>query len=491
MAWECVKMDGMLCLALCLAPSFQASQVEKKPEVAVKPVAKLPTEYDAGKIEFYIRQAAQEQGFVGLEMVVIRNGKPSLGFGFGKSLAKELKNAKDLTPDEPLAIGSVSKQFTCAALLLLAQDGKLAPTDKVSRWYPDLTNANTVTLLDLMNHTSGYTDYYPLDFVDRRLAKPILPDDLIRQYAIGKVDFEPGAKYSYSNTGYTILGRVIEKVSGKPLGVFLRERLFLPVGMTTASFEPETDGLIMDGARAQGYRALGIDGSELAPPEGRGWLNGAGGVWASANDLGKWAMALMEGKLLDAKHLELMTKPRLLNNGKKSNYGCGLTVREVNGEVVWGHTGSISGFHANLTMVPRTKTVVVTLANAEHLDDGKLHREVVGLAQKEPSSIPTVNGLKPVEQAKILVAELTKGEIEAKNLGEEYKVFMTPERQGAYSRKLKELGEPKSVQVASQHERGGMEVSMLRLVFKDGTVLLGSLYRKPDGTVEQFLLTRE
>ena len=191
-------MDGMLCLALCLAPSFQASQVEKKPEVAVKPVAKLPTEYDAGKIEFYIRQAAQEQGFVGLEMVVIRNGKPSLGFGFGKSLAKELKNAKDLTPDEPLAIGSVSKQFTCAALLLLAQDGKLAPTDKVSRWYPDLTNANTVTLLDLMNHTSGYTDYYPLDFVDRRLAKPILPDDLIRQYAIGKVDFEPGAKYSLS-----------------------------------------------------------------------------------------------------------------------------------------------------------------------------------------------------------------------------------------------------------------------------------------------------
>jgi hypothetical protein len=125
------------------------------------------------------------------------------------------------------------------------------------------------------------------------------------------------------------------------------------------------------------------------------------------------------------------------------------------------------------------------------LDDGKLHREVVGLAQKEPSSIPTVNGLKPVEQAKILVAELTKGKIEAKNLGEEYKVFMTPERQGAYSRKLKELGEPKSVQVASQQERGGMEVSMLRLVFKDGTVLLGSLYRKPDGTVEQFLLTRE
>ena len=83
-------MDGMLCLALCLAPSFQASQVEKKPEVAVKPVAKLPTEYDAGKIEFHIRQAAQEQGFVGLEMVVIRNGKPSLGFGFGKSLAKDI-----------------------------------------------------------------------------------------------------------------------------------------------------------------------------------------------------------------------------------------------------------------------------------------------------------------------------------------------------------------------------------------------------------------
>ena len=454
------------------------------PGEAGKKAPKPPAEFTAAGVEGFVRDTAKARGFVGLQVVVVREGKPSVAVGVGSTAQQD---GRPVTPDTPFAIGSVSKQFTCAALLLLAQEGKLSPNDTVSRWYPKLTNAGKVTLLDLMNHTSGYPDYYPLDFVDRRMARPISPDDLIQKYAGGKVDFEPGAKYSYSNTGYTILGRVVEKVAGKPLGEFLRERIFKPVGMASATFEPAGQGM----ALGRGYRALGIEETEWAPPEGEGWLNGAGGIWCSSNDLARWALALMDGKVLDAKHLEVKTRPRILNNGKKSYYGSGLSVRELNGESVWGHTGAVSGYHANLTMMPRTRSVVVTLANAEHLDDGKLHREIVALVQKEPANLPAVEGPKAVDRARELVSALAQGELPKEKMGEEYRVYMTPGRLKAYSRTLAALGEPKAVEVMSQYERGGMEVSMLRLVFKDGTALLGSLYRLPDGTVEQFLLTRE
>src|SRR5581483_2620276 len=120
-------------------------------------------------------------------------------------------------------LGSVTKQFTAAAALLLAERGKLSVNDRVAKYYPGLTRANAITLLDLMNHVSGYTDYYPLDFVDRRMLAPIAPDDLIRDYAGARLDFEPGTRWSYSNTGFVLLGRILERASGEPLGAFMRE----------------------------------------------------------------------------------------------------------------------------------------------------------------------------------------------------------------------------------------------------------------------------
>src|SRR4030042_2034367 len=123
----------------------------------------------------------------------------------------------------PCAIGSITKQFTCACILKLAEAGNLAVDDKVAKYYPGLTRAGDITILDLMNHVSGYPDYYPLDFVDRRMLKEIPPDELIQIYAGGKLDFEAGTQYFYRNTGFVILGRVVEKTSGPPFGKFLAE----------------------------------------------------------------------------------------------------------------------------------------------------------------------------------------------------------------------------------------------------------------------------
>ena len=168
----------------------------------------------------------------------MRDGKVVLAKGYGKRLVEEEPLVE---PETPFAIGSVTKQFTCACILLLAEEGKLSIDDKVVKYEPKLTRAGDITLHDLMTHLSGYPDFYPLDFVDRRLVKPILPEDLLAEYAGAKLDFEPGERWSYSNTGYTLLGHVVAKVSGKPFGQFLKERILDPLGMTHSAFEPGPD----------------------------------------------------------------------------------------------------------------------------------------------------------------------------------------------------------------------------------------------------------
>jgi CubicO group peptidase (beta-lactamase class C family) len=169
-------------------------------------------------------------------------------------------------------------------VLLLAQDGRLSVRDKVSKYFPKLTRASEITLLDLMNHTSGYPDYYPLDFVDRRMQKSIGPDELIQQYAGGKLDFDPGTDWSYSNTGFIILARVVEKVSRQSFAHFLESRIFKPLGMTRTAYEPEAK----DDRLATGYTSFALSLAKPVLPEATGWLGGAGGIYATPGDLVNW-----------------------------------------------------------------------------------------------------------------------------------------------------------------------------------------------------------
>ena len=184
----------------------------------------------------------RDEGYAGLSLTIMREGKVVMAKGYGKRLVEQ---GAAVEPDTPFAVGSVTKQFTCACVLLLAEEGKLSIDDKVAKYEPNLTRAGDITLYDLMTHLSGYPDFYPLDFVDRRLRKPILAEALLAEYAGAKLDFEPGERWSYSNTGYTLLGHIVAKVSGKPFGQFLKERILEPLGMTHSAFEPgpEVTGL--------------------------------------------------------------------------------------------------------------------------------------------------------------------------------------------------------------------------------------------------------
>jgi D-alanyl-D-alanine carboxypeptidase len=445
-----------------------------------------PKTFDPKAVDDYVAAVVKEKGFVGLSLAVVRDGQLVLAKGYGKT-ARD--GGAAVTPDTPFAVGSVTKQFTCACVLLLAEEGKLSVHDKVAKYYPGLTRAGDVTLYDLMTHASGYPDYYPLDFVDRRMLKPIELDELIRQYGGGKLDFEPGARWSYSNTGYVILGRVVEKVSGEPFGRFLERRILKPLGMTNSFFEPAADRAGL----ARGHTAFALGEPEPAPPEATGWIHAAGGLYASAVDLTRWDLALAGGRVLKPESFKLMTAPRNLADGRKRNYGCGLALAERDDETILQHSGAVSGFHAYNAFVPRTRSALVLLGNAEHLDTGALFRELLALLLKDQAeaagSVPKVAGPAPAEAARELLRQMQSGAVDRGRLGEEFSHYLSEERLKAAAPRLKALGEPTAVEVEEVYERGGMEVARLRIKFMGATVR-ALLYRTPDGKVQQFLPTK-
>lgn len=183
-----------------------------------------------------IVEAHLARGGVGLSVAVVQDGRLVFARAVGRSA---YGGDAAVGSDTRFAIGSVTKQFTCACVLLLVEDGKLALADKVATWYPELTRAADISVLDLMHHVSGYPDYYPLDYVDARMRTPIAPDELLRRHAGGPLDFEPGSRWSYSNTGYVLLGRILEKVTGRPFASVLGERILGPLGMTDTVYQPE------------------------------------------------------------------------------------------------------------------------------------------------------------------------------------------------------------------------------------------------------------
>jgi D-alanyl-D-alanine carboxypeptidase len=447
----------------------------------------LPSKFDVKGIDTFLEQQVRAGGYVGMSVAIVRDGKVVLAKGYGK---------RSLTPEEPVetttmfAAGSVTKQFTAACVLLLAEQGKLSVRDPVARWYPELTRAKEITLYDLMTHASGYTDYYPLDFVDRRMEKAIDPDQLLKEYAGTKLDFEPGRRWSYSNTGFVLLGRIVEKVSGKPFGEFLAERILKPLGMGHTVFDPK-DG---QPAIAQGYTGFALGPPEPSKREAPGWIRAAGALYTTPSDLAKWDVALVSGKVLKPESYLLMTTPRELADGRFKDYGCGIGVSRRRGETVLRHSGAVSGFLTYNAALPRTKSAVVLMANDERQDLADVFDplfELLMKAQEPPArDVPEVKGPPAKVAALDLFRELQSGKINRASLGEDYSVYLTEERVRGAKERLGPLGEPTKVEAEPTSERGGMEVAMIHFTFKTAK-LKGLMYRTPDGKIQEFLIFKE
>jgi CubicO group peptidase (beta-lactamase class C family) len=386
-------------------------------------------------------------------------------------------------PETAFAIGSISKQFVCVAALMLEENGKLSLDDEVAKYFPKLTRAADITLDDLGSHLSGYPDFYPLDFIDRRMQTPIEPDELLRRYAMVPLEFEPRTRWSYSNTGFIVLGRVLEKVAEEPLRELLAERVFVELGMAHTSFDPPlgAPGL------ADGHISIALGEPEPAPREAEGWIHAAGGVYSTARDLVRWNLALVGGELLSPVSMKRLTSPRMLADGRSTDYGCGIGVRRMAGETVLTHTGGVSGFQAYNAVVPRTRSAVILLVNTEGGSPGDVHQQLLGLIVGPITHVPEVQGPPAEEVALEVLRQLQRGELDRSRLGEELGEFYDDARVREAAERLRALGEPSAVEASDRRGRGGMEVTTIRFTF-EARVVKALLYRSPDGVVQELLL---
>jgi D-alanyl-D-alanine carboxypeptidase len=445
---------------------------------------------DERVVDSVVNAAMQRQHLVGISVAMMRGGQLQLVKTYGFA---SLQPRVAVDTGTRFSIGSVTKEFVSALALLLQEDGLLNVHDTLSKWYPKLTRSREITLLDLMNHVSGYRDYYPLDYVDREMAKPTTAEHIITEYATMPLDFDPGTRWSYSNTGYTILGRVLERVSGKSLGTLLEEKIFRPLGMNQTLYEPTAPE-----RRASGYVSWALGDMEVAQLEGSGWIGAPGGIWSTASDIARWDLALMRPGFLKPASREILFGERMLKNGVGTGYAGGLSVSQNGGRTVFSHGGATSGFSATNVFIPADTAAVVILSNTDqNVGANPLARMVSppranaastpAPRRQEAMKPPTPNGLAPIAQSAAFFGELQRGVVDRKKLSDDYNAFLTPARLAAAAKTLAPLGEVTGAELLGVSERGGMQVATVRLTVGGRTVTT-LMYRRPDGVMEQYLL---
>jgi D-alanyl-D-alanine carboxypeptidase len=433
---------------------------------------------DPATLDSLIANAVADHHLIGVSVGVMLDGQVILAKGYG---ARSVESGEPVTPETMFRIGSVSKQFTCVATLQLAEGKRLSLSDPVVRYFPRLTRAREISLRDLGGHLSGYRDYYPLDFVDRPMSVPRPVDSIIAEFASLPLDFEPGSRYSYSNTGFLILGRVIEKVSGVPYERFLERRVLGPLRLMHTAFDPAPDTRQL----AAGYTAFALGEPQPATPEGQGWLGAAGGLWSTPTDLLAWDLALMTGKVVSAGSWKTLMTPLRLRDGRSSGYSCGLGVRDRGAALVLSHSGAVSGFTAWNAMIPATRSGAVVLANMDFAAIGTISEAILG-ALMPPGPVPAVAAGTPADVARGLLEQFRSGNVDRASLGPEYAAYLTPEMLRSAGRAIAALGATGPIEVTDQWERGGLAVASLRIQLGD-TPVRALLYRRPDGTIEEFL----
>jgi CubicO group peptidase (beta-lactamase class C family) len=305
---------------------------------------------DVPRMEQVIQSFVSGNHFMG-SVLVARGSEIVLDKGYGfANLEWETPNS----PSTKFRLGSITKQFTAASILLLEERGKLSVNDPVKKYMPDAPAAwDKITIFNLLTHTSGIPSFTSFPDYASLEPFPATAEQLVKRFRDKPLDFQPGEKWDYSNSGYVLLGYLIEKISGGSYERFVRDNIFKPLGMKDSGYD--SNSAIIP-RRAAGY-SPGPNG-----PENAGYINmtvplSAGGLYSTTDDLLGWEQGLFGGKLLSPASLQKMTTPF------KNDYGCGLMVHTVNGHRVIEHGGGIEGFNTMLAYYPEDKLTVVVLSN--------------------------------------------------------------------------------------------------------------------------------
>jgi CubicO group peptidase (beta-lactamase class C family) len=300
-------------------------------------------------------------GAPGAAMLVAQNGTVLFKKGYGLA---DVAHGAAFTPETKSRIGSITKQFTASAILKLQEQGKLSVQDKLSKYFPDFPRGDEVTLRHLLTHTSGIRSYTDKPGFMDKVTSPIAPDDLIKSFQNDAYDFDPGKKWHYDNSGYFLLGRIIEKVSGQSYGDFLRKTFFEPLGMTNTGVHRA--GVALE-HEALGYQFTGAAFTNALNWD-MSWAGGAGALYSTVEDLFHWNEGVFGGKVLKEASLKDAWTPVKTEDNKDDDsgngYGYGWFIAHTRGAQEISHGGGLNGFSSIIMRLPRENFTVAILANA-------------------------------------------------------------------------------------------------------------------------------
>src|SRR5437868_13095017 len=427
------------------------------------------------QIDSIAAQGLQSTGVPSATVAVVKNGALAFANAYG---AGKIDPRVAATPDMRYAIGSISKQFTAVAALLLQQEGKLRLDDPVSKYVPGLTRGNDVTVRQLLSHTSGYQDFWPQDYVMPGMLVATTPQAIADEWAKKPLDFDPGSRWQYSNTNYTLAGMVVEKASGIPFFQFVRTRILQPAGLTSAADFDASPRAV----NANGYVRHGLGPLRPAPDAGPGWMWAAGELAMTASDLAKWDICLIRHCLLSPQSYRELEREIVLNNGAGTGYALGLDVGMQGGRFMLEHSGEVSGFTAENIVFPEDSAAIVVLTNQ---DAGPAASAIANQIAQILFTSEDKLAESRTAQAKAIFEGLQRGTIQRSLFTSNANFYFSDQALKDFQSSLGPLGAPTSFVQTRTALRGGMTYRNYRVTFPNRTIRVWT-YEMPDGKLEQY-----
>lgn len=430
----------------------------------------------ADQVDDYVTAQMQEQHIPGLSLAVVRNGQVVKARGYG--LANVELNVP-ATAETVYPLASLTKQFTAAAILILAQEGKVGLDDKISRYLQNPpANWRDVTVRHLLSHISGIKDY--LNELNVTTKSGASPQEIASAIGELPLNFAPGTQSLYSNTNYLVLGMIVEKVSGKSYDEFLTERVFKPLGMNQTR-RHSLDDIIRN--RAAGY-VRSEDNSLRNSPFFHPTLydNADAGLMSSVLDMARWDAVLYGDSLLKLTSREQMWSPVKLPDGSNTAFGFGWLVEDVNGHRLIYHNGNRPDCSSYISRYAGDILTVIVLTNLGGANPGRICRQVAGLYA--PALMPIDNNLMTDTEPEVtalikrVLLNMQDGTLDSELFVPERWKEMTPEVAGYVRRMLLSCGPFKSIDLLEREEKGWNRRYRYRAVFRDKNVIVNCVLTK-------------
>lgn len=435
----------------------------------------LPAD-DIAAIDQIANKVLKDTGVPSALVGIVKDGKLVFIKAYGNG---RLDPPTAANPQMRYSVGSISKQFTATAVLMLQEQGRLSLDDPVSKYFPDLTRASEVTIRELLSHTSGYQDYYPQDYVPEFMVHPTTAQHIMDTWAKKPLDFDPGTRWQYSNTNYVIAGAIVEKITGGPLFDLLKQRIFGPLGMKSVI---NTDQGSLTATDAVGYFRYAAGPPHPETKEGRGWLSAAGELSMTIEDLLKWDISLMNQTILKPGSYRQLETDVQLKDGIGTGYGLGLDVFNSGNHRVLQHSGEVTGFTANNMVLPDDRVAIAVLTNQMASGaSNTMVRQIFNLLETTQQDAGSTTA------AQRILEGLQKGTLDRSLFTDDANQFFSQAALNDYRNSLGPLGPLDSFTAGSESLRGGMVFRSYTARFPKRTFTV-TVFAQPDGKLEQYLV---